>query len=227
MSLPSWEDSKSGGVMVRSALWLVQEVGEGKSFTKKQLRDAFPDTAQADRRIRDLRDFGWVIHTSADDVRLSQEEQRFVKQGVPVWIPKARREAAPAKISNKERDEVFERDDYMCTVCGISRGESYPEDSNQTAVLSVARRETVLANGLTNWSYATECKRCRAGLGDAQVRADGVLADIGKLNQHERRKLRQWMADGRRSVTALDRAWSGFLRLTPEAREEVRDAVED
>ena len=58
MVMPRWDDANLG-TMRRAALWLVEVVGEGNSFTKSQLREAFPEVAQIDRRMRDLRDFGW------------------------------------------------------------------------------------------------------------------------------------------------------------------------
>jgi hypothetical protein len=62
MTLPRWNDRNlKGGTMIRTALWLVSEIGEGNSFTKEQHRAAFSGIAQADRRLRDLRDHGWVI----------------------------------------------------------------------------------------------------------------------------------------------------------------------
>jgi hypothetical protein len=43
MSPRVWNDPKlKVGSMVRAALWLVEEVGEGNTFTKEQLREAFP-----------------------------------------------------------------------------------------------------------------------------------------------------------------------------------------
>jgi hypothetical protein len=40
---PAWNDPNfKGGTMARGALWLLQEVGEGNTFTKEQLRVAFP-----------------------------------------------------------------------------------------------------------------------------------------------------------------------------------------
>ncbi|MGO4420337.1 hypothetical protein AB4Z54_16790, partial [Streptomyces sp. MCAF7] len=84
--LPSWQDGKLGG-KARAALWLVTEVGEGNIFTKTELRKAFPDVAQIDRRVRELRDHGWRIDTNRDDPALKQEEQRYVSKGAEVWIP--------------------------------------------------------------------------------------------------------------------------------------------
>jgi hypothetical protein len=132
--------------MVRAGLWLLQEVGVGNTFTKGDLRKAFPGVSQADRRVRDLRDYGWVIHTSLEDASLFREDQRFVKMGARVWVPKERHEAGPnMAISAKQIQAVMAGDDFMCTQCGIGGAEEYPDDRRQTAVLSVTRRETVEA----------------------------------------------------------------------------------
>src|SRR5579871_6280697 len=83
---PSWHDENLG-TMKRAALWLVDVVGEGGTFTKTQLREAFPDVAQIDRRMRDLRDYGWQIDTNREDADLGPSEQRFVERGAEVWVP--------------------------------------------------------------------------------------------------------------------------------------------
>ncbi|MET7478190.1 hypothetical protein ABZT17_28025 [Streptomyces sp. NPDC005648] len=229
MTLPAWDDPElKAGTMVRGALWLVQVVSEGGVFNKEQIRKAFPGISQADRRIRDLRDYGWVLLTNTDDATLTAEDQRFVKAGVAVWDPAARRAAAPQKaISNKEKQAVMARDDYMCTVCGISGGEAYVDDSNQTAVLSVTRRETILPDGQERILLATECKRCRAGSVGQPARADEAVADIKALDAGERRRLLRWIERGRRGTTALDRAWNTYRRLPPDARDQVRGALEN
>ncbi|MGW0147003.1 hypothetical protein ACWDVU_15490 [Streptomyces sp. NPDC003333] len=229
MTLPAWNDPElKAGTMVRGALWLLQVVGEGQTFNKEQVRDAFPGISQADRRIRDLRDYGWVLFTNADDATLVAEDQRFVKAGVPVWDPAARRAAAPDKaVSNKERQAAMARDDYMCTICGISGSEAYLDDSNQTAVLSVTRRPTVLPDGRERILLTTECKRCRAGSDGQPARADEALADIHALDSGERRRLLRWIERGRRGSTPLDRAWNAYRRLPADARDEVRAALQD
>ncbi|WP_257133592.1 hypothetical protein [Streptomyces sp. f51] len=228
MTLPAWNDpALKGGTMIRGALWLVQEVGEGNTFTKEQLRDAFPGVSQADRRLRDLRPYGWVIHTNTEDASLMAEDQRFVEAGVPVWDPAARRAAAPRKaITAKQIQAALSRDDYMCTVCGIGGAEPYLDDSNQTAVLSVTRRTFVLLDGREEELLVTECKRCRAGGGGQVVRADEALAEIKNLDPADQRRLARWAERGRRGSTALERAWNAYRRLPSEAQEEVRNALD-
>ncbi|MCQ6251802.1 hypothetical protein [Streptomyces malaysiensis] len=228
MPIPVWNDPElKAGTMIRGALWLIQVVGEGGKFTKEEIRKAFPGVSQADRRIRDLRDYDWVILTNTEDATLTAEDQRFVRAGVPVWDPVARRAAAPQKtLSSKEKQAVMARDDFMCTVCGISGGEAYYDDSNQTAVLSVTRRETVLADGREETLLVTECKRCRSGHDGSPARADETLADARALDPSEQRRLLRWIERGCRGSTPLDRVWNAYRRLPATAREEIRTALE-
>ncbi|MFD7577270.1 hypothetical protein [Kitasatospora sp. NPDC059817] len=86
---PSWTDQNIS-TMVRAALWLVEVVGEGNVFTRAQLRDAFPGVTQIERRLRDLRDLGWVIENSRTQVSLQQNEQLFVRAGDAIWDPTVR-----------------------------------------------------------------------------------------------------------------------------------------
>ncbi|WP_221937370.1 hypothetical protein [Gordonia rubripertincta] len=228
MSQPTWDDPElSAGAMVRGALWLLQVVGEGNTFTKTQLRDAFPGVSQVDRRIRDLRDYGWVVHTNTEDATLLREDQRFVKAGVPVWDTKSRRAATQQKtISNKDRQNVLARDGFMCTLCGIAGGEPYPDDEVTTAVLAVSRRKIVDVDGVEAAEFVTECKRCRAGGLRDSVSVSDAIAAAGDLGPSELRRLVRWMKRGRRGTTELDRAWTSYLRLPPEQRKHVISRVD-
>jgi hypothetical protein len=118
MTLPKWNDpTLKAGTMIRTALWLISEVGVGNSFTKEQHREAFSGVTQADRRIRDLRDYGWVIHTSAEDVTLNPDEQRFVAAGIPVWQRGVRKTTATNILTAKMRRTAFAENDYQCVLC--------------------------------------------------------------------------------------------------------------
>ncbi|WP_433053166.1 hypothetical protein [Dactylosporangium sp. CS-033363] len=198
----------------------MQEVGTGNTFTKEQLRRAFPGLSQADRRMRDLRPYGWVISTNTDDATLLPEEHRFVSVGVPVWDSAARREADLRRpIPAKDRDAILARDHYMCTVCGIAGGEEYLDDPSQTAVLSVSQRVAVLPDGDEAIGWATECKRCRAGASGSAAQAADVIASIQRLSPDDRQRLVRWMIVGRREASALEQAWIAVRRLPPEARQ--------
>lgn len=213
--------------MVRAALWLVQEVGLGQTFTKEDIRAAFPGVAQADRRMRDLRSYDWVLHTSADDASLLPEQTRFVTQGIAVWDPKERRSSAQDKpVTSKERTATLARDNYVCTLCGVAGGEEYPDGSLQTAVLSASRRPVTLPNGRTASELVTECGRCRAGVGDSIRRADTALATAETLSPAELARLRRWVHLGRRPTSTIDIVWSDYLRLPGDAKAEFRASLD-
>lgn len=205
--------------MVKGALWLLQEVGVGNVFTKADIRAAFPDTAQADRRIRDLRDYGWVLHTSADDATLLREQTRFVSAGADVWDRQARRAAGPGTgLTAKERDAVMARDEFMCTVCGISGAEAYPDNNTQTAVLSVTKQSVSARDGGSVEAYVTVCKRCKSGQAGRGLDPYRVERAIDALDDADQQLLRQWIRSGRRTISPAERVWAMFQRLPPEAR---------
>lgn len=214
--------------MVRGALWLLQVIGEGGTFTKNQLREAFPGVSQADRRIRDLRDWGWILHSSTEEASLLTEDQRFVKAGVAVWDPQERRKAAPRKaIPSKERSAVLARDGYMCTLCGIAGAEPYRDDPVMTAVLSVSRRRVRTLDGSEIEMLVTECNRCRSGQDNAPIRVSDVVATIDALSPGDRRRLLRWMERGRRGSTELDRAWEAYLRTPVTLRRKLAERLRD
>lgn len=223
MNVPRWDDPNlKAGTMVRGALWLVSEVGEGNIFTKEAVRRAFPSISQADRRIRDLRDYGWVIYSNTDDVTLKANEQRFVKAGIEVWKPEVRRAATAKTVTAKQREAVMAADDYQCVVCGIAGGETYLDSPNETAVLAVTRRAVRLPGGDTEDQLVTECKHCRGGHNDGQTADTArLLEDIRNLDDADRARLERWMRRGRRGATPLDRAWTQYRQLPAEARDEV------
>src|SRR5437660_369339 len=101
MSVPDWRTSGSGA-RVRVALWLFSEVGASGTFTKADLREAFPGVEQIDRRMRDLRPEGWVITTYQEDRSLDVDELRLVEVGGAVW-ERGYRSRQVRAITSKER----------------------------------------------------------------------------------------------------------------------------
>lgn len=231
MTLPSWQDKTVGnrklGSMARAALWLLTVVGEGNIFTKAELRSAFPDVAQIDRRIRGLRDYGWRIDTSRDDVSLKQEEQRFVSRGADVWVPgEAKAPKHKSSLTPAQRQKVFEADSYLCRSCGIAVGEEYQDGVTQ-AVLNIARRKVLMADGSEEYQFVTECKRCGSGSADREVDLGALLEIVEDLSSMERRILANWIAADQRSLEPIDKLW-GLYRTLPEAsRKAVADALDD
>ncbi|MDI5962105.1 hypothetical protein [Streptantibioticus silvisoli] len=223
--LPSWRD-ESRGTMIRCALWLLAEVGAGNVFTKTELREAFPETSQIDRRLRDLRDRGWLIGTNREDPTLKPSEQRFVQRGADVWKPGQGRAAAgrTASISAAQRQETFAADGYLCRVCGIAGGETY-ENGWETAQLDVARRETLLPGGGKRTMLMTECKKCRVARRESEADVAGVISELDGLSSFERDHFAQWVAADARDLSVLERIWGRYRVLPAEARKVVQDAA--
>ena len=221
---PKWNDPTFiAGTMIRTALWLIGEVGVGNSFTKEKHRAAFPGVAQADRRLRDLRKHGWVIHTSAQDASLNPEEQRFVAVGAPVWEREARKASETKGVTAKARMAALYENDFQCVVCGIAAGELYADAPHMRAVLTLSRRAVTVAQGEAETMLVSECNRCRAGATERVFDLPGLLTEIASLDAADRALFARWTDRGRRS--ALDRAWAGFRQLPEIAREKVREQL--
>lgn len=222
MTLPSWQDKKFG-TMKAAALWLVTVVGEGNVFTKEQLKNAFPGIVQADRRVRDLRDYGWQIDTYREDALLGQHEQRFVAQGQPVWEPgKATKDGSA--LTDTQRRQVLSGDGNRCRSCGITPGEGYP-DSFDTAQLDIARRKVKQPDGSSKVQLVAECKRCRVGGRGLEVDPDALIQGISKLSALQRQMLKDWVEADQREFGEIERLWADFRTLPAESRDKVRSAL--
>ncbi|WP_432095974.1 hypothetical protein [Streptomyces sp. bgisy100] len=224
MEQPSWQTPKMG-TMKRTALWLVEVIGEGNTFTKGQLREAFPETVQIDRRVRDLRDYGWRIDTSREDLSLGMNEQRFVKQGEPVWEPGKATKSKPSNaISAARRREIFSRDGHLCRSCGIAPGQPYA-GTFEAAQLDIARREVIRPDGTTEVELITECNRCRVGGRGLTADVTEVLNGVQHLGTIEQGILAGWIAEDRRGFSTLEKLWADYRTLPEEARAMIRDAL--
>lgn len=212
---PRWNDPDlRAGTMVRGALWLLQVVGEGNIFTKEQVREAFPRISQADRRIRDLRDHGWIITTNSEDAVLGINEQRFVAPGARVWEKGVKRSAGQSKLSSRQRLKKLADANYQCQRCGISAGQRYPDVNSASAVLVVE------APSVENATVV--CMRCHAGNSKVSGSKDlDVWRELELLTPNEKSQLLSWIRRNRRGVTSLDRAWRAFSDLEQDERNRV------
>lgn len=225
MALPSWQD-KGFGSMARAALWLESEVGEGEIFTKPQLREAFPEVAQIDRRMRDLRDRDWQIDTRREDPSLKQEEQRYVRRGAAVWIPGQAKAKPKSSLTHAQRTRVMMADSFLCRSCGIGAGEAYA-NGGPNAQLDIARRKVRLADGSVDLQFVTECNRCRVGSRDHEADLAGLLKKVTTLAPLERRVFAAWVEADRRDRSEMEKLWGVLRTLPEESREAVRQAVTD
>jgi hypothetical protein len=209
MSDPDWH-TFAAGTRVRVALWLHSEVGAGGTFTKADLRSAFPGVEQIDRRMRDLRAEGWIISTYQEDRSLAPDELRLVKEGGAVW-DRAYRSRRPRAVTAKERQAALRADDFACVFCGIGAREVFPEHPLRTAKLAVVHLGDA-ERGVRVLS--TVCDLCIAGGADgAGVTKDSLLAEIDALTPDERRRLADWVRRGMRPRSKEEQLWAWFRRL--------------
>lgn len=219
MTVPDWKTISAGG-RVRVALWLYTEIGDGGSFRKAQLRDAFPSVEQIDRRMRELRREGWVIATYREDRSLAPDELQLVRTGGRVWEQGYRSTQAQA-LTDKERRAVLAADEYMCTCCGVCAGEVYPDNPLRQAKLLTARTQTS-SDG--NEGFSTVCDRCHVGDADA-MSAGELMEEIERIDASQRKQLRRWIASGERTFAVADKLWATYRRLPQPDKVAVAEAL--
>lgn len=212
MTRPDWRTSRAGA-RVRVALWLLAEVGAGGTFTKSQLRHAFPAVEQVDRRMRDLRAEGWVITTYREDRSLSPDELRLVQVGGNVW-ERGYRSRVGSTMTDKERHAVFASDNFACVFCGISGGETYSDDALRTAKLTVARVTSPQADEV-QWS--TCCDRCHVAVRDGSPSEIDLQAAVNDLDEEQRQRLREWILRDTRTRSSEEIIWAEYRRA-PRAK---------
>lgn len=154
MDVPDWRLSNAG-TKVRVALWLVSEVGETGRFTKRELREAFPNVEQVDRRMRDLRTHGWIINTANANPELNLDELELRQIGDLVWDSSAPKSTSKS-VSPKARLKAFSAAGFACEFCGIPAGERYSDGQREYAQLQLSYGSS---NSLET-PYVT-CLRCR------------------------------------------------------------------
>lgn len=225
---PDWRD-EALGTRVRVALWLRDEVGEGRTFKKQALRSAIPGSEQVDRRMRDLRPAGWDIKTYRDKPSLQADELYLEKIGLPIW-EKEHRAAGLRQISAKTRRFVFERDGHMCRRCGVAAGEAYPGESGAHARLTLGHvNPHKSGGGAAAEDLITECARCNETvkhLTGTQMTREQVWDRIKELPVRFKKDLLLWMAADARPLTGAERAWGMYRQLPAELRDEVRRDLE-
>ena len=216
---PEWTDQRIG-MKVRLALWLRDVVGEGNVFTKAQLKDAFPESTQLERRLRDLRGHGWEIETRLTRVSLNHDELMFARAGEPVWDPATRAARVTRRaLSARVRSEVLKRDGHTCVRCGLQAG---------TVPLEVAC-VVPLTRGGTNApdNLITLCPNCHLAT-DRTARPAAekeVWSRVQELSPRERARLLAWMTLERRPVSPLEEVWQLYRAAPISQKNDLKERL--
>jgi hypothetical protein len=226
--LPDWRDPSVGGAMIRTALWLASEVGLGNVFTKEDLRAAVPGREQVDRRMRDLRQYGWRIEDYRTDSWLRPKQLRLAEIGVRVWDPTERKTGRPPRrLSGSTRNEVLARDGYRCVHCGASAGDMFPDGGGSNGTVLTVSPLTDLPDEARRsaGSYVTVCQRCN-GAHDSALGpfpdTDLLWRRVSELDPVAKKTLLRWMRNDSRDVGNLEVLFSEYRRLPPIAREALQ-----
>lgn len=214
-----WTDQKIG-TKVRLALWLRDVIGEGNTFTKAQLRNAFPESAHVERRLRDLREHGWEIETKLTRVSLERDELLFSRAGEPVWDPATRAaHVARRAPSARVRREVFERDGQACVRCGLQAG---------VVPLELAFIVSPATGGTSDPdNLITLCPNCHFAV-DRTPRLSGeeeIWSRVEELSPGEQSRLLAWMALGRRPVSAIEQVWQLYSTAPSSKRDALKERL--
>ncbi|MFF4409714.1 HNH endonuclease [Streptomyces sp. NPDC001404] len=224
-----WRD-EALGARIRVALWLRGEVGEGGTFSKRQLREAIKGKEQVDRRMRDLRPAGWVIKSYRDKPSLKPDELYLETVGLPVW-DKEYRAAGLRQISAKTRRDVYERDGHVCRRCGIAAGEEYPGEQGSHARLTLGHVVSHKAGSAASpENLITECARCNESvrhLTGVQMDKEKVWDRIRELRNSDRKALFAWMVHKGRVATPAEKVWAMYWQLPAAQRDELRGKLHD
>jgi hypothetical protein len=220
--VPDFRDKKLG-MMRRVAAWLATEVGEGNTFTKQQLSEAFPDGGEVARRLRELRHYQWELDVS----RGITAEWRLLKIGLPVWDPKIMGRG-PSRLlrtttlvrETSEAREALARANRRCSICGIRAGDSYPDLPEANAKLLVRHVVPLSGGGVVDPdNLLVVCSRCD------EPEVDHLMEMVSQLSPLEKTVFASWMAVGERSLSPLDRLWALYMRLKPQERDQLARAV--
>ncbi|MFI8664577.1 HNH endonuclease [Rhodococcus qingshengii] len=207
----------------------IASIGEGSTFTKLELQEAVPDFSQVDRRMRDLRECGWVIDNYKVNPSLKPNE--YLVQKIGARIDLGERPPTPVRttIGGAKRRKILELGGNLCAVCGVPAGDPYPDLPGRRAVLTVGQITSDDRSGPDDDSnLQAECQRCSTEAGDNTANPpewESVLAhaqDIG--TKADKARLLTWMIAQRRTPDDVERIFADWRRLPRGDRNRVMAA---
>ncbi|WP_411709497.1 HNH endonuclease [Corynebacterium sp. LaCa116] len=219
-----WESTQRGltGAVPRMASWLRWNVEIDGRFTTRQLRETLGiSNEHAQRRQRELRDYGWEYLSAKEEPSLG-EDCILEKYG---WWPGDGPRPKRNTISAKVRRQVFERDGGRCVLCGRAAGEKY--DDGSIVVLTAGHIKANSHGGAATLdNLQTECRVCNeSSKADTGSAADpqAVVEQVKSLKKSDRLEMLSWIRAGQRSRTQLDRAFDEYRLGGPLVQQAVLD----
>lgn len=160
------------GARVLLARWLVGTVGINGIFTIADaelmvMAQTGVKRVEVDRRLRELREVGYVIANYRTDPSLLPDQHRLVKAGDEIWHKLYRWPQGRTGCPPRVRRAVFVRDGRQCVICGIRDHEEYPDAPGRYARLTIGRILPGSRGGqYTMENCQAECDCCNEAVQD-------------------------------------------------------------
>ncbi|MBX9472292.1 HNH endonuclease [Microcella sp.] len=202
-------------------------VGEGNKFSKLEMFNAVPGVSQADRRMRDLREIGWVIDNYKGNPTLKPDEYLVRKIGIRVDLGEKPPVSSGRKsVTGAKRRRIFDRDGNTCQVCFIAGGSEFADAPGRRATLTIGHIIPVARGGSDDDdNLRTECQRCNDESRDATLNPpdkNEVLTRVRNVGgRADKLELFQWMQRGSRPLTDKERIFTDWARLPVSQRIEL------
>lgn len=221
------------GTEPRLAAYLRFNAQLGGILTLRKLREALGepnrpnDHEHFNRRFRQLRKYGWIVHSSRDVAGLKQDEYRLDQVGCPIWLGKSQftKKTASAKI----RRQVFDRDGRRCVICGVGAGEPYPDDATKHARLTLGHFVADSLFGPNDpANYRTECSRCNEPAKEEAARSESgeeLWPKIRGLGRADKARLLTWVEHGHRDRDVIDTLFDQYRALPALQRDQIRSKL--
>lgn len=232
--LKTWPGMKrTFGGERKMAAWLAFHLNIGDTFTMPQVRealgsDAVPNSQEhLNRRLRKLREDGWVLTTNQHDMSLANGIYRLDEKG---WHPSQGQRPRTESISKNMERAVFQRDGSRCVICGVGRGEPYPGQPGTVASITVGHRQARAHKGSAKDmdNLETQCAMHNETVREEFLpeSVDSVLEDLSRLRRREElEKLETWLTQRYRSRDRLDQVHDQIRALSPSERKSVLEEV--
>ena len=207
----------------------IASIGEGNKFTKLELHNAVPDFAQVDRRMRDLRECGWVIDNYKVNPSLKPNE--YLVQKIGVRIDLGERPPAPGRktIGGARRRRILELAGHLCAICGVPAGGPYPDMPGRRAVLTIGH--IVSVNPFerdSDSNLQAECQRCGNEARENTIEPsewESVLKQAQEIGARvDKARLLTWMIAQRRIPDDIERVFVEWCRLPHDEQVRVMTA---
>lgn len=185
------EGVRAAGQGCRKALldYLLARVGE--RVKSADLQAVCNGAVQYSRRLRELREEGWLIssHRDREDLALDEYVLESATKGDGV---------SPDAISGRVRAEVLARDGGVCQLCGAVAGEPHPIYPTRKTVLQIGHiRDRSMGGSSTDLNnlraLCMVCNQAASNILPEPPEYAKLLAQIRKARVDDQRKLYEWL----------------------------------